>query len=301
MDIDIQPGRYVVAVSGGVDSVVLLDMLAGLPKESYAFTVAHFDHGIRAVSGDDRLFVRDLARQYNMPFVYDEGNLGSSASEATARNARYAFLYRVKDMVQARAIVTAHHEDDVLETAVLNTLRGTGRKGISALRSTDELVRPLLHIPKTEIHNYAKAHKLQWHEDATNTDVRYKRNYVRHKIIPKLTMQQRKELVGQIGLLRNLNAQIDEELLRHLETQSHPKSLDRKFFVQLPHDVSREFLAFWLRHHNIRDFDRKLLQRIVVHAKTLQPGQQIDVNTDYVIVVTKTLLTLTNRPKKLDS
>lgn len=299
MDIDIQPGRYVVAVSGGVDSVVLLDMLASLPRNSYAFTIAHFDHGIRQESGEDKVFVHGLARRYNMPFVYDEGNLGSDASEATARKARYAFLYRVKDMTQARAIVTAHHEDDVLETAVLNTMRGTGRKGVSALRSTDEIVRPLLHIPKTEIHNYAKAHTLQWQEDATNTDLRYKRNFVRHKLVPKLTMSQRKDLVDHIVRLRSLNAEIDKALAEHLESQAHPYSVNRAFFIQLPHDISREYLAFWLRHHGVRDFDRKSLQRIVVHAKTLQAGQQIDINSDYVIVVTKTLLTLTKRPKKL--
>lgn len=299
MNIDIQPGRYIVAVSGGVDSVVLLHMLTRLPRNTHQFTVAHFDHGIRKDSSKDRMHVANLAKQYDLPFVYDEGNLGPGASEAEARKARYAFLYRVRDMAQAQAIITAHHQDDMIETAILNLLRGTGRKGVSSLRSTDIVKRPLLHLPKTEIHNYAKAHKLTWREDSTNTDTKYKRNYVRHNIVPKLTQAQRKELLHHIHMTRALNEKIDAELTEHLKVQPHKSNLDRKHFTQLPHAVAVELLAAWLRQHGVRNFDRKGLQRMVTQAKTLQASQQIDINVDYVIAVTKTHLTLIPRITKV--
>src|SRR3990172_5722177 len=133
-DVDIKLGTYVVAVSGGVDSVVLLHLLVqkgqraeGRGQSKYNFIVAHFDHGIREDSKLDRELVQELAKKYNLPFVYNQGNLGPKASEATARDARYAFLNKVKDSVSAQAIITAHHQDDVLETAIINLLRGTNR------------------------------------------------------------------------------------------------------------------------------------------------------------------------------
>ena len=125
--IPLAPGTYIVAVSGGVDSIVLLDLLAN--QEKAKLIVAHFDHGIRNDSRDDRMFVQDLAVRYELPFVYDVGNLGQGASEAKAREARYTFLRGVRQAAGARSIITAHHEDDVLETAILNIMRGTGRKG----------------------------------------------------------------------------------------------------------------------------------------------------------------------------
>jgi tRNA(Ile)-lysidine synthetase-like protein len=297
MDIKLQPGRYVVAVSGGVDSVVLLHALHTmyhLPSNDYQFTVAHFDHGIRADSHKDRVHVQGLSRQYNLPFVYDEGGLGSGASEAEARDARYAFLHKVRSSSGARAVITAHHQDDLLETAILNMLRGTGRKGISSLKSTDIVKRPLLHLPKTDIHNYARANKLKWREDSTNTNTKYKRNHVRHTIVPKLTMAKRAELLRRISDVRTLNTLIDDELLV-LHGQPYGKMLSRRLFLRLPFRVAVELLAEWLRENGIRGFDRKSLQRMTTHMKTLRHGQRIDVDTSHFIVVGKSDFILTTR------
>ncbi len=87
MNITVQPGRYVVAVSGGVDSMVLLDLLR--QKPDLHLIIAHFDHGIRGDSTEDRHLVQQIAHTYDMPFVYDEGHLGSQASQATARSGNY--------------------------------------------------------------------------------------------------------------------------------------------------------------------------------------------------------------------
>lgn len=298
MNIELQPGRYIVAVSGGVDSVVLLHLLHANfqdNKADYQFIVAHFDHGIRDDSAEDCHFVRKLAAGYSMPFVYDEGVLGKDASEEAARSARYKFLQTVRDKARATAIITAHHEDDVIETALLNLLRGTGRKGVSSLQSTDVLVRPLLHVPKTEIKNYAKTHKLQWREDATNTDTRYKRNYVRHKVAAKLTQTQRQQFTELISNTKKLNTQIDEELTEFLRTQPAKDVLRRGEFLHLPHALALECMAAWLRQNKVTSYDKKGLQRMVVQAKTLSDGQQIDANSKYFIAVSKKYLTFTPR------
>jgi len=295
MNIEVQPGRYVVAVSGGVDSVVLLHMLSQKPK--VALVVAHYDHGIREDSTQDRRFVEQLAKQYEVPFVYDEGHLGKTASEAQARDARYRFLRTVQKTTDADAIITAHHQDDMIETALLNLLRGTGRKGMGSLRSAHGIIRPLLHVPKQELINYATTHHLEWREDITNKDLTIKRNYIRHKVAPKLTARQRAELLSYITKFHDLNHKLDNMLINQLHIQPSRYKMNRAYFIHLPHTVAKEVLAMWLRLQGVRDFDTKGLERMVVAAKTYAPGLLIDVNNRCHIKIYKSYLALELRDR----
>lgn len=293
--LSVDPGTYVVAVSGGVDSVVLLHLLQQLPGLKLA--VAHFDHGIREESGDDRLFVQTLAAQYRLPFVYKEGNLGPSVSEATAREARYDFLRKVMKAADATAIITAHHEDDLLETAILNILRGTGRKGLSSLKSTNDIIRPLLSVPKQDLIAYAKDQGLTWHEDSTNASTVYLRNYIRHKLMPHFDASSRRQLRQLIDSTAGTNAEIDTILADRLSLQPSSDMLNRHEFIQLPHEISKELIAAWLRAHEIRTFDRKAIERITAAAKTYLPGKAIDIDAEHVILVKKGILALASRER----
>lgn len=295
MKIQITPGHYVVAVSGGVDSVALLHVLKG--KYGIKLTVAHFDHGIRPDSVEDRKLVQALAKKYNLPFVYHEGKLGAGASEEQARKARYKFLNDVKKSAKARAIITAHHQDDVLETAVHNLLRGTGRKGLASLRSSDVIIRPLLNMSKQDIKNYAKRYRLSWREDSTNQDIRYRRNYIRHKIIPKLSKVQRQKLLKFINKAAKLNEEADKALINYLHQQPAANELDRYSFVALPHKVALELMAVWLREHGVREFDKKLLEHLVAKAKILSAGKLVDVNQNFIIEVSTDKLALAGRDR----
>jgi tRNA(Ile)-lysidine synthetase-like protein len=270
MKIDMPGGKYVVAVSGGVDSVVLLDLLRMYP--GVRVTVAHFDHGIRDDSHLDRAHVEALARRYRVPFVYDKGRLGPGVSEAEARLARYKFLKKVQEMVEADALVTAHHENDVLETAVINLLRGTGRKGLSSLTNGEGIIRPLLDVPKSEIIDYAKRHGLTWREDSTNEDTKYLRNRIRQDVLPSSSLHDRQRLLEVSRRMRTVNQEIDDILQDKLRG-----NLEREWFILLPHTVSREVMAGWLRNHGVRDFDRTTLERLTVAAKTAANGKAIDV------------------------
>lgn len=290
MNVRLQPGRYVVAVSGGVDSVSLLHALARQP--GLRLTVAHFDHGIRADSAEDRKLVQKLSKDFKLPFVFYEGGLGAGTSEDAARTARYDFLRQVQNSAGADALVTAHHQDDVLETAILNILRGTGRKGLSSLADTPNLRRPMLHVSKADVRQYAAEQGLVWREDSTNQDTTILRNYVRHVLLPKLGPEARKLLLGYLQHVRVVNRSIDTALNNLLHFQPSRQTLDRQLFVQMPHDVSLELMAAWLRSHDIRSFDRKNLERIVTHSKTLAPGKQIDVVWPYRILVGKDVLAL---------
>jgi tRNA(Ile)-lysidine synthase len=283
-------GSYVVAVSGGVDSVALLNILQGQP--GLRLSVAHFDHGMRPDSAKDRRFVESLAKAYGLPFVYENGDLGVTASEATARKARYEFLRRAQQTANAQAIITAHHQDDVLETAIINMLRGTGRKGLSALQNQKDINRPLLSVPKQEILDFAVANKLAWREDETNNDTDYLRNYVRQKIVPKFDSESRQELLNIINQTRKINHELDTLLVKQLASQSVNNQLDRYFLTRLSHAMALEVMAAWLRAQRVTNFDKKTLERLVIAAKTASPGQSFPVIGGYAMRVEKQSLAL---------
>lgn len=285
MNVHLAPGNYVIAVSGGVDSMVLLDMLG--KQDGLSIVVAHFDHGVRPDSAEDELLVRMTAERRGLKFVSEKGRLGR-VSEAVARTARYAFLRRVAMQHDAR-IVTAHHQDDVLETAILNLLRGSGRRGLTALKSTEEIVRPLLGIPKKQLLAYAREQNVTWREDSTNADSSYRRNYVRQRIVPQLGVAGRNRLLEIIVHLTEINHELDSYVSSLVQAK-----LDRRQFMQLPHSVSREVMAAWLRMHDLRSYDRRSLERLVVAVKTLAPGKRVDVVAYAQIIVGREYLALTH-------
>lgn len=290
-----QPARYVIAVSGGVDSVVLLHMMAARPD--IRLTVAHYDHGIRADSAEDRKLVQSLARQYGLPFVYSAGNLGAGASEAQAREARYSFLRQVQQASGARAIMTAHHQDDVLETIIINLLRGTGRRGLHSLRSTDTVVRPLLEVPKESVLRFAREHNLQWREDSTNADESYLRNYVRLRLVPRFTPEGRQALLAIGKRVGEHNLAIERELATYLHLQPAQHELNRHEFILLPHAVAREVMAEWLLKRAHVELSRKLLERLIVAAKTGRSGSRTDVDGRYWLEIRRDTLALQARER----
>lgn len=282
MKVELEPGKYAVAVSGGVDSVALLDMASKLPEAE--LVVAHFDHGIREDSAKDREFVRGLAKRYGLKFEAAEGRLGPDASEEKARAARYQFLKSIQKKHGAKAIVTAHHRDDMLETAIINLLRGTGPRGLSSLRSRPGVLRPFLNRTKAEIIDYARENNLKWREDPTNLDQRYLRNYIRHSVLPKISAAQRKKL-GQIIDKSGIETDEIESLAGSLlDTSIDGDRVSREWVASLPHTVARELLAHWLRSRGIA-FDGRTLERLSVSLKTLKKGKKVDISQGWVFAV----------------
>jgi len=290
--LDIKPGTYVVAVSGGVDSMVLLDLLTKLPK--LKLIVAHYDHGMRSDSEQDRQLVQKTAERHGLPFVYDYGHLGVGTSEAVARTARYKFLQKVKKAAGASAIITAHHQDDVLETAIINLLRGTNRHGLSSLQNQPDILRPLLRISKADLLKYAHDNKITWREDSTNADEAYLRNYVRLSLVPKLTTAKKTELLAHIDKLGELNKDIDNLINSQLKNQTE---IDRQWFIMLGHNVARDVMATWLKNHGAREVDKKQLELLVQAAKTYSPNRQTDIDKQYTMLVSKDKLALIDRER----
>lgn len=284
MDIAVAPGRYVVAVSGGVDSMALLHSLQSRP--GLKLTVAHFDHGIRPDSKNDRFLVQTAARGMGLPFVYHEGRLGAGTSEDTARRARYEFLQAVRAASGASHILTAHHRDDVLETVILNLMRGTGRKGLSPMSGRSNVMRPLLHLTKDQLIQYAKLQGLKWQEDPTNADTRYLRNYIRHIVLPSLDENARQQLLDYSTKTSLLNQQIDEQLIHYLHLQPGLKVLERHSFIMLPHTVAREVMTYWLRNLGVQGLDRRTIERLVNAAKTYSAGKYADLDRRHSLKIT---------------
>lgn len=286
-----KPGKYVVAVSGGVDSMVLLHLLANykLQTTNYQLFVAHINENLRPDSPLDQKLVKETAEKYGLEFYWADVKLANS-SEALGRKVRYEYLNKLKKELGADAIITAHHQDDMLETAIINMLRGTGRRGLSSITSGKNLVRPLLKFTKKEIYDFAKKNRLDWREDYMNKDTQFLRNYIRHELLPKLGGDARAKLLKNIQNLGELNKAIDEELDEHVQNQK----LDRQWFINLPHDVSNEILNHWLRRQNV-NVERKKLNKLTIAAKTLSSGKQASVNKKAILLIEKDDLTLYNK------
>lgn len=275
MDIKIElpKGKYVVAVSGGVDSVVLLNLLA--KQNDLELVVAHYDHGIRKDSAKDAEFVQNLAKKYGFEFEQEKGNLGADINESDARDKRYSFLNGVKQKYAAKAIITAHHQDDLIETSMINILRGTGRRGLTSLKSRDGYLRPLLEHPKKQLINYAKVNKLDWSEDSTNKDIKILRNYLRLKVVPKMSAKERQEWLEILQKAQIINDKIDTEIRGLLRRGLHKGQpiLSRKWFIMLPHDISKEVVLAVLYDLGAQDIDKKSVERLTIQIKTLPAGK----------------------------
>ncbi len=181
-----------VGLSGGVDSVVLLHLLHRLaPRFSWKLAALHVHHGISRHADDWAKFCTDLCVRLEIPVSVkkiDIAPLRAQGVEAAARQLRHAaFAGQPCDYV-----ALAHHQDDQVETLLLQLLRGAGVKGASAMPEisadcgTHKIVRPLLHCTREEIVEYARAQELQWVEDESNADDRYPRNFLRHRLLPLL-------------------------------------------------------------------------------------------------------------------
>ena len=184
-----------VACSGGMDSLVLLDLLHCLQKEGGAQIIcAHYEHGIRgADSRSDADFVADFCGVREIPFVCESGDVPAYARshkaslETAARICRYEFLHRICEARHCDAIALAHHADDLAETVLLRILRGTGPAGLAAMREWDGLhLRPLLGVARTEIEKYTEERGLCPRHDATNDALDARRNEIRHALLPEL-------------------------------------------------------------------------------------------------------------------
>ncbi|MDT8341501.1 MAG: tRNA lysidine(34) synthetase TilS [Longimicrobiales bacterium] len=205
------PGLLVVAVSGGLDSMVLLHQLR-FARSARPLLAAHLDHAMRPGSGRDALWVRGVCRAWDVPLVTERLTI-PPAGEAEARERRYRFLERVREQAGGAAVVTAHHADDQAETVLFRVARGTGVRGLRGMETRrGRVVRPLLDCWREVLARYASRWGVPYREDPSNRDLSLARNVVRHQVLPALEAGvARGSRVSLVRLARNA-ARLQDEM-----------------------------------------------------------------------------------------
>ena len=227
---NLKPGAPVLlAVSGGLDSVVLTSLCVGYGLD---IELAHANFQLRGAESDgDEAFVRDLGKRYGIPVRvkrFDTSNYSIQqkiSTQVAARELRYAWF---KELIQERpaVLMTAHHADDNVETILMNFFKGTGIAGLRGINERQgEILRPLLDYPKEALMAYAQENKLGWREDSSNTEDKYTRNYFRHHVIPLIE----KVIPGATAhIMDNVSRFREIEVLYQQSIQDHKKKLLEK-------------------------------------------------------------------------
>jgi tRNA(Ile)-lysidine synthase len=216
-----QGDGVVVAVSGGPDSVCLLDILHELRDElGIQLVVAHFDHGLRSEEDDDETrFVESMARSLDLRFETKKAggrvSEGAASLEEWARNARYEFFEEVKERTSAQKIALGHNLNDQAETVLMRLLRGSGPTGLSGIPPLrdEKIIRPLIELSRGEIESYLGQKGLSFVTDSSNLETRHARNRIRLELLPLLRDYQPQivELLGQTAEIMRADEKYLEE------------------------------------------------------------------------------------------
>lgn len=266
--------KILVAVSGGVDSMVLLRLLHELSKQyKWKLTVAHLNHQLRGRSSDaDERLVARTAKALRLPMVVERANVrkrakpGGLSLEMAAREARHEFLARTAVRLNISAIALAHHTDDQVELFFLRLLRGSGSEGLGGMkwrnrspfaREGDELylARPLLEESKESLREFAAQRKIEFREDASNTSPDILRNRIRHELLPLLRKKYQPALDRMILQLMEITG-ADFEVVQQaaLDWNRAARNTDGVFpksFDELPVAVQRRIIQMQLRQSKI--------------------------------------------------
>lgn len=266
--------KYLLALSGGRDSVALLHLL--LEAGFRDLHLVHLDHQLRGEESDaDAAFVRDLAREHDLELTLAKKEIAALASQAkesletTARKARHELFAKVARSTGCRRILLAHHAEDQAETVLFNLLRGSA--GLRGMGSATEiavsgerlqLLRPLLGTRREEIDQFLSERKLPYREDRSNADSDYTRNRMRHEALPLLSNILQRDIIP--ALLRATEAaRQDQEtlasLLHHLRLQDPQGRLYLPKLRDLPAALQRASLADYLRQHEVSGVSQALL------------------------------------------
>ena len=302
------------ALSGGVDSVVLLHLLHQLQnRQNFTLKASHVHHGLSKNADKWVKFCEKLCTKLSVPLDVHYIKLPQKKSlgiEGEARQLRYEKLLQSKTDL----VVLAHHEDDQAETFLLQLIRGAGVKGLSSMAHFDDsrrLWRPLLNASRTDIETYAKKHKLKWIEDESNQNIDFDRNFIRSKVLPilknrfnhiiKVIYRSSSHLAEAQNLLDDL-AKID--LKSYLKSHNYKHKLQVKTLDELSNSRAKNLLRYWLEINNqmmpSRDLLDELLRQVLTAKKDatikIQLSKEFEIRRyqDEIYIVTKNHKNLKN-------
>jgi tRNA(Ile)-lysidine synthase len=289
-----------VAVSGGVDSTVLLHVLRQLSeRHGLKLQVGHVDHGLRGEQGQAECqAVRRQARAMGIGFAHEAVSPEtlrrgvSSRSRPTVQEAARRLRYRALRTMAARAgaarIATGHNADDQAETVLLRLLRGCGPDGLGGIPECSPagmVVRPLLRVGREEIASFARQRSLDWCEDESNRSPRYFRNRLRHHWLPGLTREFNPRLLRTIGNLAEAHRR-DAEWIEQLVTEEAGRRFEmgpgwlriaREGWAELPEALRRRLARRALRQMGGgREISRVHLERVIGFLRSGRPGSTLE-------------------------
>ena len=292
-----QDSKFLIALSGGRDSVTLLHWL--LAQGHPNLIICHLNHSLRGKESDqDAAFVRRLAKKHNLPCEIAKTNVAALAKsarlslETAARQARHAFFLQASEKHQTPHLFLAHHAEDQAETVLANACRGTGLPGIAGMKPVQTLNnglilhRPLLTWRRTDIDTYITTHKLRFREDPSNTSPAHRRNRLRHDILPRLNQALDRDVTPALVRLA-AHASRDDDLLTsltHTWIQTHtPFTSDGRLQITpalkaLHPALLTRLLRLWLQSHNIPNIDQTHIDAAltlltqIIPAKINLPG-----------------------------
>ena len=266
--------NYLIGVSGGRDSIALLNLLLEFGYEK--LVVCHLNHRLRgAASGADARFVEKVARNLGLDCEIGSTDVGVLAKrsklsiETAARFARLAFFVEVARHRRCSRIFLAHHADDLVETALLNLFRGASPGGMAALRQVSihglgktklTILRPLLGVWRHEIDSYVRECALQFREDKTNAQLNSSRNKIRHAVLPGIEKTFGRDVSKAIWRAAMIWA--DEELFLDAMTPGTELRLDVAELRQLAIPLQRRTIVRWLRRNRVANVGFDLVEKV---------------------------------------
>lgn len=268
----------VLAVSGGIDSMVMLRLFADLSRRwNLTLTVAHVNHGLRGEESDgDQEFVRLTADTLGIPFTaervptLDFAHEHKVSKQEAARTLRYEFLERIRELVSANTVATAHQANDNAETVFLNVLRGSGVRGLAGIpiqRKAGAVIRPLLFAYRSNIEEYARNEGVDFREDSSNKSTAYTRNLVRNIVLPNLQQQLGSDVWASLnrvssvmrGLEQSLASTVEQKLHAMLRESGGRLTVTLSLLLAEPEYLQEEILLALLRRTGVEPSSEKVL------------------------------------------
>jgi len=280
-----------VGVSGGPDSVALLDVLV---QSGWRPHVCHLNHKLRGADSDaDAEFVRELAGRYGLPCTIEARPV--DRDEDAARRERFGFFTAVSIRTGIKKLALAHTADDQVETFLLRLLRGAGVPGLVGIWPERQIgvvrvIRPLLQIRHPEVLEYLRQRGLTYREDASNADTRFTRNRIRHELLPLLEREYnpsiRDVLLNTAEILRDEDFYLLHHIARRFYmTVCQSDAVNVKALANCPIAVQRRLVRFWLgaEGEGGARFSFEQIETVRQLALSEQPGSQIDLGGDLIV------------------
>ena len=290
--------KLILAFSGGLDSCVLLHLLANLRKTlPFQLQAHHVNHGLSPNAASWANFCAESCAKLNIPLTISKVTVEQNSGlglEAAARAARYTALASTDaDFICPDFICLAHHQDDQAETLLLQLARGAGVKGLAGMAAIDlsrKLLRPLLDAPRASLEAYASANKLTWINDESNADTKFDRNYMRHEVLPKLEKQYPaiKQTISRSAThLAEASALLDD--LAQIDAtdalKQNMQQLSLQILVSLNPARASNLVRWWLAQNQLTMPNQQHLQQIVQQLLGAKADAAIQIKvSDYLAV-----------------